>query len=294
MASRSVGVTGVASRRRVDVILDSGVVGVGARLIVCVTCDAGKDLVVARIGVAIGASGPCVRVRSGIDGELAVSGRRARPTGGGVTCGAGCRVIRRGMIRIVGCLILRLMARIAVRGRAGIHIIDVAGGAGHGDMGARKREGGVVVVERSGAPCRCGVADITGLRVSARNVVGVGGVVEVRQVAGDAGCAQGGVLTVDVACGARQRDMRAGESPAGRGVVENRAEPVGGGVTERAILGESRGDVIRIGGLVEVGEMTPLALRRRIGELTVQMALRAGQSKVVAGERESHRGVIEG
>jgi hypothetical protein len=35
-------------------------------------------------------------------------------------------------------------------------------------------------------------------------------------------------------------------------------------------------------------------LGRRIGELTVQMALRAGSSDVGAGERESHAGVIEG
>ena len=294
MASRSVGVAGVASGGSVDVIAHTGMVRVGARLIVGMASDAGKDLKVARIGVAIGASGPCVRVRSGIDGKLAVSGRRARPTGGGVTCRAGCWVIRRGMIRIVGCLILRLMARVAVGGSAGEHIVDVAGSAGHGDMGAGKRERCVVVVERSGAPCRCGMADIAGLRVAARDVVGIGSVVVVRQMAGDTSRAQAGELTISMACGAHQRDMRAGESEAGLGVIENRAEPVGGGMAERAILGECRDDVIGIGGLVELGEMTPLALGRRSGELTVQVALRAGRADVGAGERESHAGVIEG
>ena len=65
-------------------------------------------------------------------------------------------------------------------------------------------------------------------------------------------------------------------------------------MAERTILGECRGDVVGIGGLVELGEMTPLALGRRSGELTVQMALRAGRTDVGAGERESHAGVIEG
>ena len=65
-------------------------------------------------------------------------------------------------------------------------------------------------------------------------------------------------------------------------------------MAERTILGECRGDVVGIGGLVELGEMTPLALGRRSGELTVQVALRAGRADVGAGERESHAGVIEG
>lgn len=198
------------------------------------------------------------------------------------------------MVWIVGCLVLGLMARIAVRRRAGVHIIDVAGGAGHGDMGARKRKGCVVVIERSGAPGRCGMADITGLRVAASDVVGAGGVVEVRQMAGDTSRGQGGILTIRMACGARQRKMRAGKSPTGLGVIENRAEPVGGGMAERAILRESRCDVIGIGGLVELSEMTPLALGRRSGELTVQVALRAGRADVGACKRESHTGVIKG
>ena len=269
-------------------------VRVGARLVMGMARDAGKDRVVARVDVAIGAGGPCVRMRSRIDGELAMSGGGARPTGGGVTCGAGGRVIRRGMVWVVGGLVLRLMARIAVGGRASVHIIDVAGSAGHGYMGAGKGKRCVVVVERSGAPGRCGMADITGLRVAASDVVGVGGVVEVRQMAGDTSRGQGGILTIRMACGARQRKMRAGKSPTGLGVIENRAEPVGGGMAERAILGECRDDVIGIGGLVELGEMTPLALGRRSGELTVQMALRAGRTDVGAGERESHAGVIEG
>jgi hypothetical protein len=88
-------------------------------------------------------------------------------------------------------------------------------------------------------------------------------------MAGNAGRAQAGKLAIGMACGALQRNMSAREGEAGFGVVENRAKPVGSGMAERAILGESRGDVIGIGCLVERGEMTPLALGRRIGELTV-------------------------
>src|SRR5664279_3538377 len=87
--------------------------------------------------------------------------------------------------------------------------------------------------------------------------------------------------------------MSAGESEAGLGVVENRAEPVGGGVAQRTILGKTSGNVIGVGGLVERGEMTPLALGRSIGELTVQMALRAGRGGVCASQRESDAGVIK-
>ena len=215
--------TGIASGGSVDVVAYSGMVRVGARLVMGMARNAGEDRVVARVGVAIGAGGPCVRMRSRIDGELAMSGGSARPTGGGVTCGAGGRVIRRGMVWVVGGLVLRLMARIAVGGRASVHIIDVAGSAGHGYMGAGKGKRCVVVVERSGAPGRCGMADITGLRVTASDVVGVGGVVEVRQMAGDTSRGQGGILTIRMACGARQRKMRAGKSPTGLGVIENRA-----------------------------------------------------------------------
>ncbi len=79
------------------------------------------------------------------------------------------------------------MARVAIGRRAGEHIIDMAARARDIDMGAREREGRVVVIESSPSPGRRRMSDRAILWESRRDVIGIGRSVEIRQVAGDTG-----------------------------------------------------------------------------------------------------------
>ena len=161
--------------------------GIGACLVVRVTGNAREYRVVAGVRMAVGTGCPGVGVRAGIDGELAVCKRRAGPGGCRVAVGAGGRETGRGVVGIIRGLILRFVAGITIRGSTSENVIDVASGTGHVDMSACQREGRVVVVERSGAPGCGGVTDFASLRVSAGNVIRISRLLEIVQVAGDAG-----------------------------------------------------------------------------------------------------------
>src|ERR1019366_5631097 len=95
----------------------------------------------------------------------------------------------------------------------------------------------------------------------------------------------GGGVTIRAGCG---------ESGCGVVVVEHRIEPIRGGVADGAIGGEPGGNVVRIGGLVVLGQVATGALRRGIHVVVVHVTLRAVRIDVGAGERELSRVVVEG
>ena len=60
----------------------------------------------------------------------------------------------------------------------------------------------------------------------------------------------------------------------------------------RARLRKTRGDVIGIGGLLEIGKMAALTSGGRAGEAAVDVTLRAGHVAVRAGEQKRSHGVV--
>lgn len=92
---------------------------------------------------------------------------------------------------------------------------------------------------------------------------------------------------------ARHRSMRARQRERGLAVVERRAFPLRGGVADGTVLGESRGDMIRIRSLFEIGEMAGSAIRGCSHKFVVGVALDALDPLVSAGQYERSLAVIE-
>ena len=114
------------------------------------------------------------------------------------------------------------MAGVAVCGSPGVTAPDVAVRAGYRDVRTGQGEYCGAVIEAGRSP-RCGrMADFTLLGVTRLDVIGIGGAVEVGQVASDAGCAQAGIVAADVTVRANYRDVSTGQREGGRGVVECR------------------------------------------------------------------------
>ena len=199
--------------------------------------------------------------------------------------GAGGRPAGGDMVGIGGAGEVRFVAGIAIGRCAGKDVIDVAEIAGDGDVGAGEREGRVVVVEGCAGPRGCGVACVAGGGESRCGMGGVGGAVPVCLMAAVAGCGQGCVVVIGVALSAGQRSMCAGERECSVVVVEGRGAPAAGGVADGAVGGEAGGDVIGVGGAVEISLMAGVAGGGSGCVAVVGVALDAGERGVNAGER---------
>jgi hypothetical protein len=89
---------------------------------------------------------------------------------------------------------------------------------------------------------------------------------------------------VDVALGARDLRMRAGESELRSGVVvKRRTEPINRRMAQGAVLREAGGIVIGVRRLIDVRQVTPDAGGRRVAELAANVASVAGNAHVGAG-----------
>ena len=120
------------------------------------------------------------------------------------------------------------------------------------------------------------------------------GVVEIRQMAGDAGGGKTDVLIVFMTLCTRHRDMRSGERELGHGrMVERRAGPIRGGMTSTAVLREVGSHVRRIVGVVEVCQVARDAGSREPHELIVFVALCAGHGDMSTRKRELGLAVIK-
>src|SRR5712692_11338019 len=148
------------------------------------------------------------------------------------------------MVRIGRGGEIRLVATVAVGGDGGEVAPDVAEVAGHGDVEAGQREERLAVVERGRLPGGGGVAGGAGGGEAQQGVIGIGGGVEIFDVAG--GAVGGGVVEVapDVAGVARHGNVRPGQGKRCRVVVEGRGGPCGRGVARGAGGGESASDMI--------------------------------------------------
>ena len=159
---------------------------------------------------------------------------------------------------------------------------------------AGQRELGRIVIEGGAQPLRGVVAGLAGLGKARRDVVRRCRLLIIRQVAGYAGRRQRRVLAVGMASRAGDRRVLAGQRELGRVVIKNRAEPLGRAVARLAGLRETRGDVVRSCRLLIIRQVAGHAGRRQRRVLAVGMASRARDRRVLAGQRELGRIVIEG
>ena len=189
------------------------------------------------------------------------------------------------MRRIIGAAVVGLMAAVATGGQRGEVVVGVALVARQGDVRSGEREAGGVVVECCRVPAAGGVA-LRAIRREARcDVIGICGGGEVLLVTGVAGSWSGRVVVVGVALRAGQRGMHAGKGIVGvKRVIKGGIEPVGGVVAGAAVMREIDLDVGWIDGGDEILLVAREARGRRSLEDVVDVACRAGQSEMAAGE----------
>lgn len=123
-------------------------------------------------------------------------------------------------------------------------------------------------------------------------VIGIGGGIELCLVARKASRAQAHKNPAGMAVRAREPGVRAGEREQSPGVVKSCAEPCGSAVTQGAIRGESRRNVVGIGGSNERLVMAAVATSRSACKSSARVTLSAAKSHVGPGELELRHGVV--
>jgi len=174
-------------------------------------------------------------------------------------------------------------------------VVDVAGGAGRGDVRAGQRERRLGVIEDCRLPGGRVVANLTGLRKTQAHVIGILGAVEIRQVAGDATRNRNLVVVVDVAGGAGCRRVRARQRERSLGVVKRRRSPGIDGMAILAGLREACAHVVGILGILEKRQVAGDACRTGQIVVVVGVAIGAGprRIRVASGQEEPCQRVIE-
>jgi hypothetical protein len=236
--------------------------------------------------MAIAARGPHSRVAAGVNRKPGVIEVCALPTRGGVARGARGGEMRRDVIGIVGALIVSLVARIAIRGRMDVIVVDVAAGTRNFHVGAGKRKLCLVVVKTCRLPCRRVVADLA-RRGESRLLVGriVRALVILHMTARARGT-QATKISIQVAALALQLGMGAGEGESGAGVIEHRIRPRCSVVANRTVSGETRLRVIRVRRFLIVLQVARSAIFRDVCVIVVNVTARARHIHVRAGQRE--------
>lgn len=135
------------------------------------------------VGVAGGARHRHMRAGQRKHG-LAVVERGGHPAGCGVACVASCWEAARDMVRIGRRPEVLHVAAVTIRRRSLVLVVDVAQAAFQGGVHAREGvPGELQVVESHVQPRICCVTCFAGRRKSSRNVIRIGGLLEVRCVA---------------------------------------------------------------------------------------------------------------
>ena len=162
---------------------------------------------------------------------------------------------------------------------------------------SRQRETGAAVMEGGIGPRRRVMALITCLREAGRNVIRVCGSLIVLQMTRYASRARQGVVIVDMAIDAltRWNGVQAGQRETRTVVIEGRICPRSRVVALIARLGETRGDVVRIGRSLIVLQMATDAGRRAQVVVVIYVAIGAlpRWHGVQAGKREGRGIVVE-
>ena len=202
------------------------------------------------VHVALRALHGGVRSRQGEACAVVIEGRII-PRSRGMTLLAVCRESRLHVVRI-GCAVEVLhMARAAIRGRAHELVVDMALCAGDVDVSARQRElRKHVVIERRRIPAARIVASLTGRREAGLGVRRIICLVEIRQMAANAGSRRTYELPTRVAGRAVQRGVRSSEGESSElQVVELCAHPVVHGMALLTTRGQIQLHVVQTRGL---------------------------------------------
>jgi hypothetical protein len=116
------------------------------------TDKTGKNRIIGGIGMAIAAGRPLVPVDSAVYRESIMCNIRTGPPGCRVAFGTALRKSGSDMRGIGGGVVVRRMARIAIRGKTDILPVAVTVPALQCRMGSRKRELGSAVIEEGVSP----------------------------------------------------------------------------------------------------------------------------------------------
>lgn len=191
-----------------------------------------------------------------------------------------------------GCFVMRV-ARDAGEDRvvAGVGMAITAGGPLA--LVRAGVDGKPRVIEAGPCPCRGVVAGGAGGGESRGDVVRIRSGLVFRLVTGEAVGWSAGVAAVDVATGAGNFGVRTRQRKRSVVVIERGRHPRAGVVADLAIRGEPGADVVRVGGLLEVGLVARDAGRAESGKHAAGVTTGAGQADVRAGERERGFGMIE-
>ena len=207
------------------------------------------------------------------------------PSAGTVADFAGLGEAAAYVVGILGAVEIFQVARNAGCDRNVVVVVDVATRARGRDVEARERPTGRRVVKLAIRP-KHGVMALFASGREARVSHRSGCVVKVFLVARNARRNRNVVVVVDVAAGARGRNVRAGERERGLGVVKRRWLPSRCVVANLAGLGKSLPNVVRILGALEILQMARDAVCNRNAVVVVDVAARTRCSRVLASQRE--------
>lgn len=159
-------------------------------------------------------------------------------------------------------------------------------------MRTSQGECGLLMIERSRRPGCGDMAHLAILRETCLDVVGAGGLVEVRQVAAHALGRHRSEVVVHMADQTQSGHVGASQRECRLVVVEVRRLPCGSGVAYVTSLREPRLDVVWVCSLGEVRHVAARTIHGRSSEFVVDVALRALQRNVGPGQRELRGSVV--
>ena len=203
------------------------------------------------------------------------------PVRGVVALLAGCRKaelhVIHGRCRVVVVLLVTTDARCAAQR---VVIVHVAHDAGHRRtrVGACQREAYGAVIERCRHPSAGRMALRAIGRESCSGVHRVVGLLKIGLMAADTSRVGGAqvVIVVGVTAGARRGRMQPGQGKSRSRVVEFSVQPVVKAVALRAIGRELAGRMVGIAGLIKVGCVAAVAIRRCRAEVAQRSVLMTG------------------
>lgn len=208
------GVALIAVRAVIDIARHTLVLLVGLRL--AVTNSAGKHRVVRWIRVAVAAR-TCPSVFHGEPGVVEHSSLPGIRGMAGLASGGESSSL---VVRVRGVVVILLVTGITIRRNVYVIVVHMALVAGHGSVRTSEGENCFTVIKGCWNPRRRVVAHFTLLRKSYLRMVGVVGVLEIRQVTGNTSCVRQLVISIDVTLRTLQCGMGAGQRKAGAVVVE--------------------------------------------------------------------------
>jgi len=213
------GVALIAVRAVIDIARHTLVLLVGLRL--AVTNRAGKHRVVRWIRVAVAARS-CPSVLHGEPGVVEHSSLPGIRGMAGLASGGESSSL---VVRVRGVVVILLVTGITIRRNVYVVVVHVALVAGHGLVRTSEGKNRFTVIKGCWNPRRRVVAHFTLLRKSYLHMVGVVGVLEIRQVTGNTNCVRQLVISIDVTLRTLQCGMGAGQRKACAVVVELCARP---------------------------------------------------------------------